>query len=65
MSDDNEDEGCSYEVTVTKHGPDCEFTKRLRARAEEEGTGPGKWNSKAYVNNWEGVFGKKTNVGQA
>lgn len=74
MSDDKkDDDGC--EVTVTRHHPDCPVSKEFRElaqgmidqageAADAENTGPAKWNSKAYKNGWEGVFGNKT-VGQA
>lgn len=66
--------GCS--VTVVRHGPDCPVTKAFREVAEEmigkageeansENAGPAKYNSKAYRQGWDNIFGKKTEVGQA
>jgi hypothetical protein len=66
--------GCS--VTVVKHGPTCPVTQALREVAEQvigkageeadsENAGPAKYNSTAYRNGWDNIFGKKPEVGQA
>lgn len=71
MSDDNSKKGpcvpcmAAMAAAAAVHEVTKEVVDRAGEAADAEKGGPSKYNSTAYRNGWENIFGQKQSVGQA